>query len=119
MTRIPHAAALVLLIGFLAGCTSIPTPAVTVTQPPVTVTVPGPTVTVTAEAEAVDPVRLTDGQRATLDTTFGRSLGADSPLVKLYCPMDDGGRRYYAELIARQIDTLTTDLVMEYLREVC
>ena len=113
------AAATVLL---LTGCAGSASPQVTVTAPgpTVTVAVPAPTVTVTVEAAPETPAAtLTDGQRATLDVTFGRSLGASSPLETTYCPMDEGGRRYYADLIARQIDTITPDLVMQYLSEVC
>lgn len=111
-----------LTVLLLSGCAGMASSQVTVTAPgpTVTVTVPAPTVTVTVEAVPESPTAaLTDGQRATLDVTFGRSLGASSPLETTYCPMDEGGRRYYADLIARQIDTITPDLVMQYLSEVC
>ncbi|WP_353828209.1 hypothetical protein [Agromyces sp. SYSU T0242] len=67
---------------------------------------------------AATPVTLTDGQRATLDATFGRSLGSDGPLGT-YCPMDEAGRSYYADLVARQFDGYTPQIVLAYLEEAC
>ena len=56
--------------------------------------------------------------RATLDAAFAPSLGADGPLGT-YCPMDAAGLQRTAELVARQFDGYTDELVVAYLDEAC
>lgn len=104
----------------LAACSSGPiaAPTVTVTVPGTTVTVPVPGPTVTVEARSpVSGGNLTDAQRNTLDAMSGR--GTEASLMDAYCPMDDGGRAYYADLIARQIDGMSPENVLQYFNEVC
>lgn len=110
------AVALIAVTVLTAGCAATATPsrspyaAFTPTSKP-----SAPSESPTTVAPRAD---LTDGQRATLDVTFGRT-GGQRGILDTYCPMDIPGRTYYADLVARQFDGYTTQTVLAYLEEVC
>ena len=114
------AVALIAVTVLTAGCASTATPSRT----PYAAFTPTPTPSAPATAPADSPTTvapradLTDGQRATLDVTFGRT-GDQRGILDTYCPMDIPGRTYYADLVARQFDGYTTQTVLAYLEEVC
>ncbi|MCM3779856.1 hypothetical protein [Microbacterium hydrocarbonoxydans] len=107
---------------FLTGCsnsTAAPAPTVTVYETVPAAAEPTPVAPVETTAPAApEPVVLTEEQRATMNTTFGAELGTDGPLG-IYCPMDQSGRAYYADLVARQLDGFTEAMVLQYLAETC
>lgn len=115
----------VLAVLTVSGCTSTPAPRApappivrdstpaAIAEPPT----PTPAATVASEP-TTEAVILTDGQRATLDATFGVGSPLEQQYRDTYCPMDDAGREYYADLVARQLDYEIVH-VLTYWAEFC
>lgn len=76
------------------------------------------TVTPTPTPQTAEAPALTDGQRATLDVTFGVGTPIEQTYRDTYCPMDANGRKYYAHLAAIQLG-YTDEMVLAYMTEWC
>lgn len=113
----PTIAALLVGVSLLAAACSATTPPVSAESTPEIAHTP-PVPPRATPTVSQPPASLSEGQRATLDTTFGRSYGEAGPLGT-YCPMDTAGRTYYADLVARQLDGYTSEIVLMYLAEAC
>lgn len=112
------AAAVMVAVLALAGCAGadVKAPNVPTHRESTAQAAPAPTPTPTSEVAAVT---LTEAQRHWMNVQVNDGGPLEQQYRDTFCPMDDAGRAYYADLVARQNTSMTADHVLLFFREWC